>query len=324
MARQPQTRSDRLKEFFSSGLFSIVLGTLFLIASYLQHLADKAISAFVILFGLMGVVLFIYGILIQTAGAGGFYDEIKKFSTSGFFYIALGGVFLWLSHLQIGTHSSHPTFMFLLAILGVAIVLYGTGTQAAGEGKTGKINVAIAGGAGVLALVLGYGVVEYNPKIQQVFSSSKYYVVVKLVPDKTDAKLKDYIVRARRPDGEPLHLWKRDHQVQILVPVSNTDQKTELAVLAYKRKPDGTSALEFSQDYQITWETERFVSNLQPGNSKRKEGEIESASQHGPNVRFQINDVLFVTPAFENVTPIDDGASTVPVPDSPPIEIQAR
>ena len=53
--------------------------------------------------------------------------------------------------------------MFLLAILGVALVLYGTGTNAAGEGSTGTIKAASAGGVGVLAMLLGFGVVARNP-----------------------------------------------------------------------------------------------------------------------------------------------------------------
>ena len=42
-------------------------------------------------------------------------------------------------------------------------MLYGTGTNAAGEGSTGTIKVAIAGGVGVLAMLLGFGVVARNP-----------------------------------------------------------------------------------------------------------------------------------------------------------------
>jgi hypothetical protein len=59
--------------------------------------------------------------------------------------------------------------VFLLAILGVALVLYGTGTNAAGEGSTGTIKAASAGGVGVLAMLVGFGVVEHATQIGSVF-----------------------------------------------------------------------------------------------------------------------------------------------------------
>src|SRR5262245_37293119 len=83
------------------------------------------------------------------------YQEFKNFFSTGLFYIVLGIGFLWISFQNL---ESHPAFIFLLVILGVAIVLYGTGTQATGSGNTGQMNIAIAGGAGVLAAFFGFGV----------------------------------------------------------------------------------------------------------------------------------------------------------------------
>ncbi len=293
MAAKTSTWYDELRKFASSGIFCILLGGVFLLLSYLQHLADGRLSTFVVLFGLLGVTIMLYGVVVQTAGAGNFYGELKKFFASGTFYILLGAAFLWISYLQIGTPSSHPTFIFLLAILGVAIVLYGTGTQAAGQSNTGTINIAIAGGAGVLALAFGYGVIEKNLDIQKVFSTARYYVVVKLEPDDNEVNFEDFAISARRSDGELLHLKKGRHQVEILVPVSNTSEKTELTVSAHKSGSRKEDLPILKQKYEITWATKRF---RRPGNKKsdEKEGEIETASDHGPSVRFQITDALVI------------------------------
>ncbi len=241
------------------------------------------------------------------------YNEFKKFFSSGVFYIVLGGIFLFTSYVQIGEPKSHPSFIFLLAILGVAIVLYGTGTQAIGKSNTGTTNVAIAGGAGVLAIVLGFGVVQFNEAIQKVFSSAKYYAVIRLVPDSRSANLDDFVIRARLPNSQPLHLWKSDQEVQILVPVSNSDKLTELTVVARRRGPGGANR-PFNQVYEIVWADASFTSSRQ-GLENLTEGKISAPSESGHNVRFRINDQLIVTPAEAVVTPEGD---------EPPIRILAQ
>lgn len=106
------------------------------------------------------------------------YHEIKAFFSSGVFYIIVGCLFLlvgyWISV------TAHSAFVFLLAILGVALVLYGTGTNAAGSGSTGTIKVAIAGSAGVLALLLGFGVVKEREGLVDVFKHQRDYGVLDL------------------------------------------------------------------------------------------------------------------------------------------------
>lgn len=242
------------------------------------------------------------------------YTEFKKFFSSGVFYIVVGGIFLFTSYVQIGEPGSHPSFIFLLAILGVAIVLYGTGTQAIGKSNTGTTNVAIAGGAGVLAIVLGFGVVQFNEAIQKVFSSAEYYAVIRLVPDNRSANLDDFVIGARLPNSQPLHLWKSDQEVQILVPVSNSDKLTELTVIARRRAPGDASPSIFSQDYEIIWADASFTSSRH-GLENLTQGKVSAPSETSNNVRFRIDDQLIVTPAETVVSPEGD---------EPPIRILAQ
>jgi hypothetical protein len=113
----------------------------------------------------------------------------------------------------------NTSLTFLVAMLGVAILLYGTGSQAAGtfgdspqtaqallanQTKTGGDagvetplsnspqqtstqptvgrlgNVAIAGGAAVLTAAFGWGVIEYASEIRQVFRDHDQYVQVRV------------------------------------------------------------------------------------------------------------------------------------------------
>src|SRR6266849_2086798 len=108
------------------------------------------------------------------------FQEVKNFFSSGVFYIVVGSAFLYVSYSISLANRAHTAFVFLLAVLGVALVLFGTGTQAAGSGTAGSIKVAIAGGAGVLALVLGFGVVSNGRELGNVFKRSLDYGVLKL------------------------------------------------------------------------------------------------------------------------------------------------
>lgn len=228
------------------------------------------------------------------------YRNFKDFCSSGLFYILLGIGFLFVSSYQIGEAGSHPSFIFLLAILGVAIILYGTGTQAVGRGSTGRINVAIAGGAGVLAMVLGFGVVKFNKEIQEVFAYDRYYAVVELETDNPSANLDDFVIRAELPNRQPLFLWERNQVVRILVPVRNIDKMTELKVVTRRRDATAGGPPIFNQDYQLEWNAKRFRSR-KPGVETPVDGQILAYAGIDEDIKFAIKDRLVVTPAEDVV-----------------------
>jgi hypothetical protein len=96
--------------------------------------------------------------------------------------------FAWRG-LAVGVHTS---FSFVLVVLGIAVLLFGTGTQSMGRfdstdpasaAAAGRYTIGIAGGAGILAIVIGYGMVALGPKIQQVFELQTHYAWVMLGSD---------------------------------------------------------------------------------------------------------------------------------------------
>jgi hypothetical protein len=183
--------------------------------------------------------------------------EVKEFFSSGLFYILVGCAFLYVGFAASSGNQVHSAFVFLLAILGVALVLYGTGTNAAGQGTAGAIKVAIAGGAGVLALVLGFGVVKYGEGIGTVFKRTIDYGVLKLqvAGDSSTgvtANLGDFDVHARSGSSRPLHLWNDGETVEILVPMNETET-TDVTV--YLKARSGTRELRDSieKTYNLVW-----------------------------------------------------------------------
>jgi len=145
------------------------------------------------------------------------YLELKKFLKSSLFYVFLGIIFLVASHLL--QYAVQSAFLFLIAILGVALLLYGTGTQAIGSSDSTKIKVSMAGGAGVLALILGYAIVEKRKEIREVFKYTPEYGILTITNE--DVKNldfeKDYDVIAESRSGAKLPLWRKLKTIEIVV-----------------------------------------------------------------------------------------------------------
>ena len=112
------------------------------------------------------------------------WDRIALFFSSGIFFILLGLGLLEAAHKSLGV--VHTSFSFVLVVLGVAILLFGTGTQGIGRfentAATAKYHVALAGGAGVLAMLIGYGMVIYAPDIQGTFGIETKHLIAVLKP----------------------------------------------------------------------------------------------------------------------------------------------
>ena len=151
------------------------------------------------------------------------FEALKAFFGSPFFFILLGIGFLLATYYYMDR--THPTFLFLLAILGVSIVLYGTGTQGVGTAqfKEVPVTVFVAGGAGVLAAVVGLGVVWQGERIQTVFSRARQFGLV-ILENNSGVKrnLNRLYISAKAQDGRDLHLISTDTKVQILVPITLT------------------------------------------------------------------------------------------------------
>lgn len=160
------------------------------------------------------------------------------FFASPMFFLLLGIGFLATAFKLID--STHPTFVFLLAILGVSIVLYGTGTQAVGsaELKNIPIKAVVAGGAGVLAAVFGFGVAWLGKDIQNVFKVPHEYAKITLELDKDALErtktvppdLRKLLITARTRDNRPVHVLTFETYIELLVPVTYFPERVGICV----------------------------------------------------------------------------------------------
>lgn len=181
------------------------------------------------------------------------YTEIKNFSGSPIFFILLGCSFLFSASKMM--ENTHPSFVFLLAILGVSIVLYGTGTQGVGSADFNDVpvKVAVAGGAGVLAAVFGFGIVWQSEKIQKVFKTEQQYGLIEL---KNPSKLFEPTalhITANALDGRGLHLLSKSDTIEILMPIASFTSKARVCVTI--TSAEGKSMTGPNPCPDITWET---------------------------------------------------------------------
>jgi hypothetical protein len=185
--------------------------------------------------------------------------EVKKFLRSALFYIVLGCVFLWTGYSLSSGTQTHSAFIFIIVILGVALVLYGTGTNASGEGSSGPVKVAIAGAAGVLALVLGFGVVKERDGLVDVFKRQRDYGVIDLSisPDSgVPLDLSSFDVQARLGGRVPLPLWNDNQRVEIFVPIpDDVDGKTEVTVKFTPRPGARIAYPNEIEDVPVNWKS---------------------------------------------------------------------
>lgn len=110
------------------------------------------------------------------------------FVSSGFFFMLVGGISLFFAFYSMG--NTHASFTFVLVVVGVAVLLYGTGTQGVGNFETtsgaATYKLGIAGGAGILAFAVGYGIVAKSPEIKRAFQIEKRYLRLSFEPSSND------------------------------------------------------------------------------------------------------------------------------------------
>src|SRR5215471_3833733 len=150
------------------------------------------------------------------------WDYFWRAASSGLFFMMVGVGFLVVANQTMG--AAHSSFTFVLVVVGVAILLFGTGTQGIGqfETKQGEANykVALAGGAGVLAFCVAIGIVWKADKIKNAFEMEKRYLRVIIEPDSKDG-VSDYVFAKYVPtawlDGEYVPVVMRNKTMEAYV-----------------------------------------------------------------------------------------------------------
>jgi hypothetical protein len=253
----------RLRDAVLPIIFVLIGVTLLAGATYYS---DK--GALALAWASAGAATVIYGLSVDAATKIthipliGAYGEIKAFFQSAVFYIMLGCMFLFTAYYLLDR--SHSAFVFLLAILGIAIVLYGTGTQAAGTGRTGddkvgpNMNIAIAGGAGVLAAFFGFGVLHYQRDLAEVFKHNYDYGVLQLARGNQgqSISLSDFDITANLPDGRSLPLWKDKNSIHIMVPIYSESVPTDILVQVKQRSSSPADLNTDPVPYTVNWSNE--------------------------------------------------------------------
>jgi len=161
-------------------------------------------------------------------------EGIWYFFSSGVFFMIVGALALLAAFLTMG--STHASFTFVLVVIGVAILLYGTGTQGAGnfENTAGEMRykIGVAGGAGILAFAVGMGIVVRADDIRGAFQIERKYAQL-VFRDQGDGigSLSSYVSEIT-VDGVPVPTFRSGDYIVAFVPFPGSTHSRDLQVSA--------------------------------------------------------------------------------------------
>jgi hypothetical protein len=176
------------------------------------------------------------------------FDLASRFSSSGLFFMIIGGIFLWISFETMG--KTHTAMSFVFVVVGVAILLYGTGTQGMGQFDSGKnaekvarYKVALAGGAGVIAFCVAGGIIAYSERIRSAFQVEQKYLRLHIKgksqnPDDIGRYLPDV-----RINGNPVPAVRRGDYIEVYAPYRLFAESARFEVRARLRLVDPAGSL---------------------------------------------------------------------------------
>lgn len=175
-----------------------------------------------------------------------FIKRIIGFSESGFFFILLGGGILYAGYLAQGDNAVHSSFTFILVVLGIAVLLFGTGTQGVGTLNSGGdssnapyiIKASLAGGAGLLAIAIGYGILHEQADIRTAFETREELYLVPIVVREGDGRplnMENFIAEAEvRGEQRPVYR-ERDQFVVLVRKTPNRVEDMKINLRIYPR-----------------------------------------------------------------------------------------
>lgn len=156
------------------------------------------------------------------------------FVSSGFFFMLVGGAILWCAFQTMG--DTHASFTFVLVVVGVAVLLYGTGTQGVGNFETvageAKYKIGMAGGAGILAFAVGLGIVEKSPDIKQAFQIEKKYLRLTFVTSHDGISTFENFVPEIQIDGVSAPVYRSGDSIVAFVSYFDNRDLSKIRVLA--------------------------------------------------------------------------------------------
>jgi hypothetical protein len=149
--------------------------------------------------------------------------------------MVVGILFLVVATFTVGRIHGGMTFVFV--VVGVAITLYGTGTQATGSldgtAPSTTFKLSLAGGAGALAFAAAAGIVFYQDGINRAFREEARLLEV-TIPVKLAGSvyLQNYVIGAAI-DAEPVPAMALgSNNIVLFVPYKLTDKVKHLTLRA--------------------------------------------------------------------------------------------
>jgi hypothetical protein len=128
--------------------------------------------------------------------------------------------------------SEHSSFSFVTVVLGIGILLYGTGSQAVGEYKfksdhAGVINVAIVGGAAVITFCVAFGMIYFQNDIKTAFQIERKYFVLRIEPNDDGSSKFDNYVANFRMNGIDIPVARFGQNMIVYVPYLESDKRSK-------------------------------------------------------------------------------------------------
>lgn len=163
---------------------------------------------------------------------------IARFPTSGLFFMIVGAIFLYISFVTMGR--THAAMSFVFVVVGVAILLYGTGTQGIGNFDSGeraekvaRYKVAMAGGAGVIAFCVAAGIIAFSSQMKQAFRIEQQYLRLQIHGKGYERSDIGLYVPDVRINGARVPAVRREDYIEVYVPyIRGSDEETTFEIKA--------------------------------------------------------------------------------------------
>ena len=157
------------------------------------------------------------------------WEALWMFSSSGLFFMVVGALFLAIAYSTIG--GTHAGLTFVFVVVGIAILLYGTGTQSVGSFDSGaqeaRTKIVLAGGAGALAFAVSAGIIFEADRINNAFrEETRWLEVYFMAKEDGQSSLSDYIAEFT-VDGAAIPVVRRgDKYIVALVPYNTARRES--------------------------------------------------------------------------------------------------
>lgn len=165
------------------------------------------------------------------APPSGYYDRFMRFCASGVFFMIVGMLFLLIAYFTIGHTFAAMSFVFV--VVGVGVLLYGTGTQGVGDLASAQdpksfftYKIALAGGAGITAFCVAGGIVKYHDEMKRAFQIEQGYLRIDIYgKGLRDEDMSHYLPEVSI-NGEAAPAVRRSHYVEVYLPYFLNEENT--------------------------------------------------------------------------------------------------